>query len=95
MTDHAEPSSTAPRKVVPICAIGASAGGVKALQDLFRNLPADLGLAYVVILHLSPDHPSALSDILGSCTRMSVLQVEDGPSLQPNCVYVIPRIANC
>jgi len=58
---------------VPLCAIGASAGGVTALQSLFRLVPNDLGLAYVVILHLSPDHPSALSEILSVCTRMPVL----------------------
>ncbi|MEO8242917.1 MAG: chemotaxis protein CheB, partial [bacterium] len=77
-------------RFVPICSIGASAGGVEALRGLFSKLPADLGLAYVVIVHLSPDHPSALSEILGGSTAMPVLQVEDGPKLQPNCVYVIP-----
>ena len=75
---------------VPVCAIGASAGGVSALQNLFRQLPADLGLAYVVILHLSPEQPSALSEILSACTRMDVLQVTDSPKLKPNCVFVIP-----
>lgn len=71
----------------PIC---ASAGGVAALQTFFRQVPDDLGLAYVVNLHLSPDQPSAMDQILASCTRMPVLQVEDGPTLKPNCVYVIP-----
>jgi two-component system, chemotaxis family, CheB/CheR fusion protein len=75
---------------VPICAIGASAGGVGALRNLFRLLPDDLGLAYVVIVHLSPDHPSVLADILANCTKMPVHQVTDGPKLLPNCVYVIP-----
>ncbi|MGH6617119.1 chemotaxis protein CheB [Sphingomonas sp.] len=73
----------------PICGIGASAGGVKALQALFRDIPDDLGLAYVVILHLAPDQPSAMTDILGSVTEMSVHQVQDTPKLKPNCVYVI------
>ena len=76
-------------KFVPVCAIGASAGGVAALRDLFRLLPHNLGFAYVVIIHLAPDHPSALSEILAGCTRMPVLQVEDGPTLKPDCVYVI------
>lgn len=75
---------------VPICAIGASAGGVGALRALFRLLPDDLGMSYVVILHVSPDHPSALSQILGSCTKMDVVQVDDQVGMQPNCVYVIP-----
>ncbi len=76
-------------RLTPICAIGASAGGVGALQALFRQLPDDLGLAYVVILHLSPDQPSALGEVLSVCTRMGVNQVHDHPRLKPNCVYVI------
>ncbi|MBO1022637.1 PAS domain-containing protein [Methylobacterium sp. SD274] len=83
---HAFPSP----KFVPVCAIGASAGGIAALQGLFRQLPPDLGLAYVVILHLAPDHPSMLADILSGCTRMPVNQIQDRPTLKPNCVYVIP-----
>lgn len=79
-----------PSGYVPICAIGASAGGVAALRSLFRQLPDDLGLAYVVILHLAPDHPSAMAEILSSCTEMPVHQVDDTPRLSPNCVYVIP-----
>jgi two-component system, chemotaxis family, CheB/CheR fusion protein len=73
----------------PICAIGASAGGVGALRTLFSKLPADLGLAYVVIVHLAPDHPSALREILAATTTMPVHQVTDSPTLKPNCVYVI------
>ena len=76
-------------RFTPICAIGASAGGVGALQELFRRLPDQLGLAYVVILHLAPDQPSALREILGLCTGMPVFQVQDSPTLKPNCVYVI------
>ena len=60
------------------------------MREFFRHVPDDLGLAYVVIVHLAPDHPSALSDILGSVTKMSVHQVTDTPKLRPNCVYVIP-----
>jgi two-component system CheB/CheR fusion protein len=75
---------------VPICAIGASAGGVAALKGFFSLIGDDLGLAYVVIVHLAPDHPSAMSEILASCTRMPVQQVNDAPKLQPNCIYVIP-----
>ena len=74
---------------VPLCAIGASAGGVSALQDMFRQLPTDLGMAYVVILHLSPDHPSALSQVLSACTRMPVHTVDDTSVLQADCVFVI------
>ncbi|MGR3480247.1 chemotaxis protein CheB [Salipiger marinus] len=78
------------KSYVPVCAIGASAGGVEALQTLFRQLPEDLGLAYVVILHLAPEHPSAMAEILSACTAMPVHQVNDTPTLLPDRVYVIP-----
>ncbi len=73
----------------PVCAIGASAGGVKALQRFFGEIDPHLGIAYVVILHLAPDHPSRLTEILGKCTEMRVHQVDDSPKLEPDCVYVI------
>jgi two-component system, chemotaxis family, CheB/CheR fusion protein len=63
---------------------------VGALRNLFRQLPDNLGLSYVVILHMSPEHPSALAQIIASCTRMTVLQVDGSCSLKPDCVYVIP-----
>ena len=79
------------QQVTPVCAIGASAGGVQALREFFRHVPDDLGVAYVVIIHLAPDHPSSLSEILGGVTRMKVQQVsEEGRRLGKNCVYVIP-----
>lgn len=74
---------------IPICAIGASAGGVKALRHLFAQLPGDLGLAYVIIVHLSPEHPSVLAQIIGDCTEMPVHQVKDTPKLCADHVYVI------
>lgn len=74
----------------PICAIGASAGGIVALQDFFAQVDTHLGAAYVVIVHLAPDRPSALSEILATRTPMPVLQVEEVAQLRPNRVYVIP-----
>ncbi|HEX5537031.1 MAG TPA: chemotaxis protein CheB [Sphingobium sp.] len=78
-----------PRGQTPVCAIGTSAGGVKALQQFFGSVDPHLGLAYVVILHLAPDHPSILAEILASSTEMGVHEVDDTPELKPNCVYVI------
>ncbi|MDB6453351.1 CheR family methyltransferase [Falsirhodobacter sp. 20TX0035] len=75
--------------LTPVCAIGASAGGVRALQRFFHKIDDNLGLAYVVIIHLSPEHDSALSEILAGRTAMPVRQVGDTPTLEPNCVYVI------
>jgi len=71
---------------VPVCAIGASAGKVKALQHFFRGIHDDLGLAYVVIVHLSPEHESQLTEILAGRTRMPVRQVVDSPAIESNCV---------
>jgi two-component system CheB/CheR fusion protein len=76
--------------ITPICAIGTSAGGVEALQKFFQLVPTDLGLAYVAILHLAPDQPSVLGEILSACTRMPVVQVTDSEILRPNAVFVIP-----
>ena len=72
-----------------ICAIGASAGCVRALQDFFSAIDDDLGLSYVIVTHLSRDDQSQLNEILGGRTRMSVEQVERSLKLRPNCAYVI------
>ncbi|NBB69598.1 MAG: protein-glutamate O-methyltransferase, partial [Alphaproteobacteria bacterium] len=61
---------------IPVCGIGASAGGVEALQSLFAALPGDLGFAYVVVVHLAPDLPSHLRDILAARTAMPVQAVD-------------------
>jgi two-component system CheB/CheR fusion protein len=81
----------APSPSVRICGIGASAGGVEALQQLFSALPADLGLAYVVVLHLAPDRKSELDFLLGRWTTMPVTQVVDHDTVKllPDHVYVI------
>src|SRR6185437_11137859 len=76
---------------VPICGIGASAGGLEALQKFFAAVPDNLGLAYVVILHLAPDQKSELPAIIGRWTNMPVIQVGDSDKepLAANHVYVI------
>jgi two-component system, chemotaxis family, CheB/CheR fusion protein len=73
-----------------IVAIGASAGGIPALRELFAALPADTGAAFVVVLHLAPEHRSELASVLGGWTPMKVLQVEHSEKLQADRVYVIP-----
>ncbi|EJW12654.1 Chemotaxis protein methyltransferase CheR [Rhodovulum sp. PH10] len=70
--------------------IGASAGGITALQTLFRVLPADTGAAFVVVVHLDPDHRSELAAVLASQTSMPVRQVTDAEAFRPNSVYVVP-----
>ena len=71
-----------------IVALGASAGGLEALQSFFAALPMDTGIPYVVIQHLSPDYKSMLSEILSKSTDMPVMQAENGMELRPNRVYV-------
>jgi two-component system, chemotaxis family, CheB/CheR fusion protein len=72
-----------------IVGIGASAGGITALKEFFSQVPADSGMAYVVILHLSPDHDSKLAEVLQSTTSVPVIQVKDNIRVQANHVYVI------
>ena len=73
-----------------IVAIGASAGGLAALQAFFRQLPGQTGAAYVVVVHLDPGHRSELARILGTCTKMPVVQVEANEKILADRVYVIP-----
>ncbi len=73
-----------------VVGIGASAGGVQALQVLFDALPEKTGAAFVVVVHLDPDLRSEMPNILSARTRMPVLQVGDPVPLQPDHVYVIP-----
>ena len=74
----------------PIVGIGASAGGLESLELFFRNIPANTGMAFVIIQHLDPHHKDMLSEILKKYTEMPVLQAQDMVQLKPNSVYVIP-----
>ena len=73
-----------------IVGIGASAGGVEALTQFFEQVSADSGLAYVVILHLSPDYDSQLAHILQQVTPIPVMQVTKTVRVEANQVYVVP-----
>ena len=75
---------------VTVVAIGASAGGIEALTDLMRYLPADTGLAFVLVQHLDPKHHSILTELLSRKTAMPVVEVVDGMIVERNHVYVIP-----
>ena len=74
----------------PVVCIGASAGGLEAFTQLLSALPTDTGMAFVLVSHLSPSHTSHLAEILSRATRMPVTEVKDEPTVQPNCVYVMP-----
>ena len=73
-----------------IVCVGASAGGLEALEKLFFSLPSDLGIAYVVVQHLSPDFESRMEMLLARHTSMEIHRVENGMQVKPNCVYLIP-----
>jgi two-component system, chemotaxis family, CheB/CheR fusion protein len=73
-----------------IVAMGASAGGIHALQTFFRQIPDQTGAAYVVVVHLDPQHRSELPRILAGCTRMPVVQIEENEKIRADHVYVIP-----
>ncbi len=73
-----------------IIGIGASAGGMEAIHDLFDAMPPDTGISFVVIQHLSPDHKSLLVELLAKHTSMHVLEASNGVLVEPNCIYVIP-----
>src|SRR5262245_1255234 len=80
-----------PSHPLTVVGIGASAGGIEALREFFDAVPGDLGLTYVVVVHLAPDHESELAGILARRTSMHVAEVNDDKTLelQPNNVYVI------
>lgn len=84
-SEQAEQSG--PRLVV---GIGASAGGLEALEQFFAHMPVDSGAAFIVVTHLAPHLPSLMAELLAKQTAMPVVQATDGVTLAANHVYVIP-----
>jgi two-component system, chemotaxis family, CheB/CheR fusion protein len=78
----------------PIVGIGASAGGLEALEQFFSNVPIECGMAFVIIQHLDPNHVGIMPELLQRSTPMKVVQVTDHLKVQPNHVYVIPPNKN-
>src|ERR1700704_4659001 len=74
----------------PIIGIGASAGGIDAFHAFFTHMPADSGMAFVMILHLPAEHKSMLTEILSRWTAIPVVEAYDGATIEPNHVYVPP-----
>ena len=83
------------RKLTPpptgptVVALGASAGGLEAIEQFLQGVPEQSGLAFVVVQHLDPTHPGVLPELLQRRTRMPVVQVKDGTRVAPDHVYVI------
>jgi chemotaxis methyl-accepting protein methylase/nitrogen-specific signal transduction histidine kinase len=85
------PASTSPNAApFYIVGIGASAGGLPALEQFFSNMPADTGVAFVLIQHLEPTQKDMMAEILGRFTALHVVQAQDRMKVRPNWVYVIP-----
>jgi two-component system CheB/CheR fusion protein len=83
-------SSKAKTTYFPIIGIGASAGGLEALEQFFENMPDNNGMAFVVIQHLDPNHVGIMPELLQRTTQMKVLQATDRLKVKPDYVYVIP-----
>jgi two-component system, chemotaxis family, CheB/CheR fusion protein len=93
--DQAKPEARSgrPRDWNPpfhIVGVGASAGGLEALEKFFDNMRPDSGLAFVVIQHLSPDFKSLMDELLRRHTDIAIHRVEDGMQVEPNSIYLIP-----
>src|SRR4051794_17402104 len=74
----------------PVVGIGISAGGIEALEALFRPMAERPGLAFVIVAHLAPDRDSAMAEIVGRFTPMPVATARDGEEARADHVYVIP-----
>ena len=85
-----EKSADTGKKQFPIVCIGASAGGLEALEQFLGNVPVNSGIGYIVIQHLDPTQKGMLPELLQRITKMEVIQVKDRMLVQPDCVYVIP-----
>ena len=88
--DDKKPVTSAKPESFYIVGMGASAGGLEAFEAVFRNMPEDPGMAFILVPHLDPTHTSILPQLVQKCTRMKVLQVENGLKVLPNTVYIVP-----
>jgi hypothetical protein len=75
---------------LPVIGIGASAGGLEALEHFLSRVPKNSGMAFVIVQHLDPTRKGIMPELLQRATDMVVIQVKDRTLVQPDCVYVIP-----
>ena len=87
-----QPVETPPvdERLFPLVAVGASAGGLEAFEQLFRNLAPETHGAFIVISHLDPKHSSMMTELIARFTPMAVHEATDGAEVEPDHVYVIP-----
>ena len=77
----------------PVIGIGASAGGLQALERFFKAMPSDPGMAFIIVMHLAPGRQSLLAEILAGRTDLHVEVARDGQAVEKNKVYVLPPSA--
>lgn len=98
MIDATTPSDSQTESPTPaptfIVGIGASAGGLQAIETFFDNMPSDSGMAFVIVQHLSPDFKSLMDELLARHTSMSIYKVTDRLTVKPNSIYLIPPEQN-
>ena len=92
LTDTKHPNKT--EQNFPVVGIGASAGGLDAIKKLIKAIPVNSGMAYVIVQHLSPDHPSSLPEILAQHTQIPVHEIINDINLAPDHIYIIPENNN-
>ena len=78
----------------PVVGIGASAGGLEALEQFFGKVPDNTGMAFVVVQHLDPNREDILPELLSRMTKMKVVRALDAMKVRPDTVYVIPPRVN-
>src|SRR5215471_4799143 len=84
---HEESTTALP---FPVVGVGASAGGLEALTGFLEQLPADPGMAILVVVHLQPTFKSHMAEILGRVSHIPVVEADEGMTVEPNRVYLIP-----
>ncbi len=93
-TDTAPASPDAPGKPEAVVGIGASAGGLEAIEAFFKAMPVDSGMAFIVVQHLSPDYKSLMVELLSRKTDIPVHRAEEGMVVEANHIYLIPPKKN-
>ena len=91
---HSPPEVEVRKKGFPIIGIGASAGGLEALELFLKDIPEDSGMSFVIVQHLDPTRKDLMVELLQRVTSLQVIQVTERTVVQPNCVYVIPPNKN-
>jgi two-component system CheB/CheR fusion protein len=79
-----------PSKSIPVVGIGASAGGLEAIEGFFASTPPEIKIAFVIIQHLAPEHKSIMGSLLKKYTNLKVMEVRNNTKIEPGCVYLNP-----